>query len=79
MEGVPVAIDHNLIIDSSIVHSPLSDNTCMLYALYNSFRTTELRIAFSDGNGLSLSFTSMFNIGSYFLSSVLEVGLSRRS
>ena len=63
MEGVPVAIDHNLIIDSSIVHSPLSDNTCMFYALYNSLRTTELRIAFSDGDGVipSLYFTSMFN------------------
>ena len=62
MEGVPVAID-NLIIDLSIVHSVLSDNTCMFYTLYNSLRTTELRIAFSDVNGviLSSSFTNMFN------------------
>ena len=63
MEGLPVAIDHYLITDSSIVHSPLSDNTCMFYASFNSLRTSELRIAFSDGNGviLSLYFTSMFN------------------
>jgi hypothetical protein len=118
MEGVPVAIDHNLIIDSSIVHSPMSDNTCMFYALYYTLRTTELRIAFGDENGviLSSSFTNMFNQehllekievkgyssgdtrvyldylrakcrkyfwdlknGSCLLSSVLEVGLSRRS
>jgi len=62
-EGSKLKMDYNLIIDSSIVRSPISDNTCMFYALYNSLRTTELRIAFSDGNGYhpSLVFTNMFN------------------
>jgi hypothetical protein len=56
-DGLPSSIDETVTSSAGrtgkikIIDSPVpNENTCMFYAMYNSLRTNEEKIAFSDGN-----------------------------